>query len=141
VITCFNSTSIALFRSLSPATLTEACACSSFLLGNLLGMLWPLLKRRRRGGLWAVQVLVPGDSLGDLSLMACLSDTRLRVAWELAPGDRMTPGYLRTLYETMQARLGGLKLGLGLSLLGVMATTAGSLCRYAARLLFKRVRD
>ena len=53
-----------------PATLARAYACSPFLLGTLLGVLWPLFKRRRRGGLWAVQAIVPGNSLGDLSLVA-----------------------------------------------------------------------
>src|ERR1700722_12306245 len=97
-------------------------------------MLWPLFKLRRRGGLWAVQALVPGDSLGDLSLVAFFLGWRwLR---RLAPGDRTIPGYLRTPYETMQARLGGLRLDLGLSLLGVVATTAGSLHRGALHLLF-----
>jgi hypothetical protein len=41
-------------------------------------MLWPLFKRRRKGGLWAVQALVPGDSLGDLSLAACLFEYRIK---------------------------------------------------------------
>jgi hypothetical protein len=31
-------------------------------LGPFFGMLWPLFKRRCRGGLWVVQA---GDSLGD----------------------------------------------------------------------------
>jgi hypothetical protein len=39
-------------------------------------------------------------------------------------------------YETMQARLEGLILGLGLSLLSVMVAIIGSLYRYAAHLLF-----
>jgi hypothetical protein len=50
----------------------QAYACSPFLLGILLGTLWPLFKRRRGGGLWAVQALVLGDSLGNLSLVAGL---------------------------------------------------------------------
>jgi hypothetical protein len=40
----------------------------------------------------------------------------------------------------MQARLEGLRLGLGSSLLGVVATTAGSLHRYAVYLIFYCVR-
>ena len=36
----------------------------------VLNTLWPLFKRRCRGCLWVVQTLVPGDSLGDLSLVA-----------------------------------------------------------------------
>jgi hypothetical protein len=53
----------------------------------------------------------------------------------------MILGYLRTLSEAMQARLEGLRLGLGLSLLGMLATTAGSLHRCAVYLLFWRVED
>ena len=53
----------------------------------------------------------------------------------------MIPGHLRTLSGTKQARLEGLRLGLGLSLLGVVATTAGSLHRYAVYPLFGRVGD
>jgi hypothetical protein len=41
----------------------------------------------------------------------------------------------------MQVHLGGLIFGLGLSLLGVMATTVGSLHRCAAHLLFWEMRD
>jgi hypothetical protein len=40
-------------------------------------MLWPLFKRLGRGGLWAVQALVPGDSLRDLWLVACLFGCRV----------------------------------------------------------------
>jgi hypothetical protein len=53
----------------------------------------------------------------------------------------MIPAYLRISTETMQARLEGLRLGLGLSLLGVVATTAGSLHKSAVYLLFWRVED
>jgi hypothetical protein len=53
----------------------------------------------------------------------------------------MTLGYLRTLDETMQARLGGQRLSQGLSLLGVVVTIAGSLYRCAARLPFSGVED
>jgi hypothetical protein len=49
----------------------------------------------------------------------------------------MIPGYPRTPSETKQARLEGLRLGLGLSLLGVVATTAGSLHRYTMYPLFR----
>jgi hypothetical protein len=53
-------------------------------------MLWPLLKRRRRGSLWAVQALVPGDSLGDLSLVLLCLGARLGVAWGIgARGQRL----------------------------------------------------
>jgi hypothetical protein len=53
----------------------------------------------------------------------------------------MIPGYLMTPSETMQARSEGLRLGLGSSLLGVVATTAASLHRYAVYLIFWRVED
>jgi hypothetical protein len=43
----------------------------------------------------------------------------------------MISGYLRAPSEMKQARLEGLRLGLGLSLLGLVATTAGLLHRYA----------
>jgi hypothetical protein len=49
----------------------------------------------------------------------------------------MIPGYLRTPSETKQARSESLRLGLGLSLLGVVATIAG----YAVYPLFQRVED
>jgi hypothetical protein len=53
----------------------------------------------------------------------------------------MIPRHLKTRSETKQARLEGLKLGLRLSLLGVVTTTAGSLHRYAIYPLFGRVDD
>jgi hypothetical protein len=44
----------------------------------------------------------------------------------------------RTLSEMMHARLEYLRLGLGSSLLGVVATTAGSFHRYVVYLIFFR---
>jgi hypothetical protein len=51
-------------------------ASSSCLLGILVGMLWPLFKRCRRGGLRAVQALVPG-----IASEICRLGAGLGVAW------------------------------------------------------------
>jgi len=69
--TCYSYTSITLFKP------SCACACSSFLLGILLGMLWPLFERRCRASSLGCSGARSGDSLGDLALAACLFRCRL----------------------------------------------------------------
>lgn len=127
-----------LFRPSCPATLCAGLYLQHLLPGYPPRYALASFKRRPRDGLWAAQALVPGDSLRDLSLVACLLGAGLVRGGlgELEPQDRTTPGYLRISYETMQARLEGLRLSLGLSLLGVVITTAGSLHRCAAQLPF-----
>src|SRR5271156_6729141 len=72
----FNCTSIALFGPSCPATVPAAPSWVASWVSSWVAL--APVQAPTQGGLWAVQALVPEDSLSDLSLVACLFGCRIR---------------------------------------------------------------